>query len=156
MVLVVISIDFLKAFDSVRHSPLAKKLTILDLHASVYSWIISYLLERGHLTCFKYGFISAMAYINASIVQTAVVGPTLYVVVAPYLNPKYSFTLFLKYAGDTYLLGGSSEIDTVLEEFHSISEWTEMISLLLNHNKTGEMIVSRICNTSFSIRPISP
>ena len=44
------SLDFTKAFDSVRHSSLAEKLATFDLPDEVYNWLIDYLQDRKHAT----------------------------------------------------------------------------------------------------------
>jgi len=46
---VVISLDFSKAFDTVRHSTLMEKLALLDLPDHVYNWLADFF--TGHLHC---------------------------------------------------------------------------------------------------------
>jgi hypothetical protein len=43
---VVISLDFSKAFDTVRHATLLNKMAELDLPVSVYNWLVSFF--AGH------------------------------------------------------------------------------------------------------------
>src|SRR6218665_2022724 len=48
----IISLDFSKAFDTIRHSTLAIKLARVDIPDSIFNWIINYLQDRGHMTRF--------------------------------------------------------------------------------------------------------
>src|SRR6218665_142552 len=77
----IVSTDFTRAFDTVRHSTLMQKMDILDLPDNIYNWIANYFKQRGHLTKI-YDTISAIAFINASIIQGSVIGPPSYVVAA--------------------------------------------------------------------------
>ena len=56
---IVISLDFSKAFDSVRHSTLLSKMSELDLPAYVYNWMVSFFSGHAHLTVYK-GVMSTM------------------------------------------------------------------------------------------------
>src|SRR6218665_1789694 len=46
----VVSTDFTKAFDSVRHSTLMQKMAVIDLPDNIYNWIANYFEQRGHVT----------------------------------------------------------------------------------------------------------
>ena len=72
----IVSTDFTRAFDTVRHSTLMQKMAILDLPDNIYNWIADYFEQHGHLTKI-YDTISAIAFINASIIQGSVIGPLL-------------------------------------------------------------------------------
>lgn len=64
---IVISLDFSKAFDSVRHSALLAKMAELDLPMSVYNWIVDFFEGHTHRTIFS-GGESSTANITASII----------------------------------------------------------------------------------------
>ena len=46
----VIALDFSKAFDSLSHVTLTRKLAATNLLDNVYNWIVQYLEGRGHRT----------------------------------------------------------------------------------------------------------
>lgn len=48
-IIMLISIDYSKAFDSVRHSSLIQKMSVMDLPDNIYSWIANYFEKRGHV-----------------------------------------------------------------------------------------------------------
>jgi len=63
-----ISLEFSKAFDTVWHSVLVSRLSILETLDPIYNFIISFLKDRSHVTRYARQ-TSAIAYINASVVQ---------------------------------------------------------------------------------------
>ena len=82
------SVDFSKAFDSVKHKTLVEKMELLDLPDHVFNWLVDYFDNRGHATRLG-NVISLVAGINASIIQGSVVGPPSYVIVASDLHPNH-------------------------------------------------------------------
>jgi len=72
---VVIALDFSKAFDTVRHVTLLQKLASLDIPDCVYNWLAGYFSGHSHCTAF-HGDISSLLNISASIIQaTATITP---------------------------------------------------------------------------------
>src|SRR6218665_1611430 len=85
---VLATVDFSRAFDSVKHMPLMEKMNLLELPDCIYNWMVRYFESRGHST--RLGdIISIVAAICASIIQGSVVGPPSYVIVASDLQPKH-------------------------------------------------------------------
>jgi len=76
-----ISLDFSKAFDTVRHSTMTTKLAKLNIPDEIYNWVVNFLKERGHMTKYA-GRTSAILYINASIVQGSGLGPNSFAITA--------------------------------------------------------------------------
>jgi len=97
---VVVALDFSKAFDSVRHSTVLTKMTQLDLPGAVFNWFVDYFGGHEHCTEYK-GETSTMLHITASIVQCSAVGPASYVVNAADLtNILSNNRLVVKYADE--------------------------------------------------------
>ena len=72
-----ISLDFSKAFDTVRHHSLLSKLADFPLPDCFHNWLIDYLTNRQHQT--KAGpDRSSFQPINASIIQGSGIGPVAY------------------------------------------------------------------------------
>ena len=138
----IISLDFSKAFDSVKHSSLFNKISTLEIPDEIYNWLIEYHLERSHLTIFK-GLSSQLLHINASIVQGSVLGPTDFSITASDLHPSQPLNIMVKYADDTYLLTGSSQAHSIPSKLISISMWASANNLSLNSSKSKEMIIFR-------------
>ena len=102
----VFALDFSKAFDTVRHFTLMKKMAHLSLPDEVYNGVLHF-LERGR-HCTRYnGTISSVSEILASIIQGPALGPATYVVNAAYLRPLNATNEIMKFALSFSLLRGS-------------------------------------------------
>jgi len=95
----IISLDFSRAFDTVRHSTLAEKLSSLEIHDHIYNWLIKFLNGRQHITRYM-GRTSGAARINASVVQGSGLGPSYYSVDASDLHPLHPTNVMVKYADE--------------------------------------------------------
>ena len=142
----IISLDFSKAFDTVKHSSLFDKISTLDIPDEIHNWLVEYHLDRSHLTIFK-GLSSTQLPINASIVQGSGLGPTNFSITASDLHPSQAQNLMVKFADDTYLLTGSSQVHSIQTELTLISSWASDNNLTLNNSKSKQMIISRPRNT---------
>lgn len=80
----ILSLDFSRAFNTVRHSILIVKLSTVDIQDHVFNWIIS-----QHTTKFV-DWTSNSMKINDSIVQGSRLGPALYDISASDLHPVNS------------------------------------------------------------------
>ena len=65
---IIISLGFSKAFNTVKHSTLVQKLSRLDFPDNIYNWMVDFLLDRKHRTRYA-GQVSVDVAINASVVQ---------------------------------------------------------------------------------------
>src|SRR6218665_2232726 len=65
--LVIISLDFTKAFDTVRHQTLLQKMCSLDFPDHIYNWVVNY-FNRSHITSHQ-GALSRLVVSNASVIQ---------------------------------------------------------------------------------------
>ena len=93
--------DFSRAFDTVRHSTLMQKILPMYISDNIFNWLVNYFADRGHVTKL-WDIISQIAFINASIVQGSVIGPTSYVIVATGLRPihVHQHNEMMKYPDD--------------------------------------------------------
>jgi len=53
-IVVAISLNFSKAFDTVQHSTLPSKLAALDLPMPVYNWLVDFFGSHSHYTVFSF------------------------------------------------------------------------------------------------------
>jgi hypothetical protein len=138
----VITFDYSKAFDTLRHSSVASKLSLLDLPSSIYNWVLDFLSNRSHCTSFK-DKLSSPASISASIVQGSVLGPTLFNLNSCDLSPVSSHNRYFKYADDAYLVVPFSNVLSIQAELDHHSQWAGQCNLKLNPAKTSEIVFSR-------------
>ena len=64
----VVSLDFSKAFDYVRHCTLVHKISQLNLPDHADNWLVNYFSSHSHCTSFR-GQTSSLLDITASIIQ---------------------------------------------------------------------------------------
>jgi len=139
-----IALDFSKAFDTVKHHPLAsfaRKIANFPISDNVYNWVINFLSSRQHKTKAN-GCISTCQHIDASIVHGSGMGPVAYLLNASDLQPIDQDNMIFKYADDTYLIVPGSNIQTIPMELQHISKWTMCHKLELNETKSKEIIIS--------------
>jgi len=78
---IILALDFSKAFDTVRRHTLFKKFAGLSIPDNIYNWLVEFF--QGHSHCTTYGHeISTCKEITASIVQGSAIGPASYAVTA--------------------------------------------------------------------------
>ena len=65
---ILVSMDFSRAFDTIRHQTLMEKMAVIDLPDHIYNWMAKYFNHRGHTTKII-DMISQIALISASIIQ---------------------------------------------------------------------------------------
>ena len=82
----VISFDFSKAFDSVRHHTLIQKISKFQIAEFLCNWLVSFFDDRLHCTKLG-GIISSVLGINASVIQGSGLGLISFVFNASDLHP---------------------------------------------------------------------
>ena len=136
----IIALDFSKAFDTVRHQELCRKLAEVPVGDQVYNWIVSYIENRSHYTRAG-GETSTRATINSSVVQGSAIGPVAFIINARDLKAASAGNVLLKYADNTYLIVPSSNDFTIDNELTNISQWAQKNDLNLNRSKSQEIII---------------
>ena len=138
-----IFIDLRKAFDTVNHKILLKKLEHYGIRDVSYNWFESYLTNRRQYV-FLNGESSQVKNVSCGVPQGSVLGPLLFLI---YINdlPNISKILdFYLFADDTniYFEAESPEkLETVLnKELKQLHTWLIVNRLSLNIEKTNFVI----------------
>ena len=137
-------IDFSKAFDTVNHQILLKKLESYGIRGTPLKWFTSYLENRqqyvtvGHIDSPR----QAMA---CGIPQGSTLGPLLFLL---YINdlPNCSKNLIFRiFADDTNLFASAfdlKDLETLINsELEKVKEWCDVNKLSINFSKTYYMII---------------
>ena len=146
--------DFRKAFDSVPHEPLLRKLSTLNLDDCILSWLHDYLCNRMQAVAVD-GDESVSSPVLSGVPQGSVLGPILFLI---YINDLTSVivhpnSVVNMFADDVLLYHIISCPDDYLDAQHSVTsieQWSSSNYLQLNALKCKYMTISR------KKKPITP
>ena len=139
--------DFRKAFDSVPHEPLLRKLSTLNLDNCILTWLHNYLCNRQQAVIVD-GDESESCSVLSGVPQGSVLGPVLFLV---YINDLtrvivHPSSIVNMFADDVLLYHSISCSDDYLDAQQSITaieQWSSDNYLQLNSLKCKSMIISR-------------
>jgi hypothetical protein len=155
-------LDFQKAFDTVNHTILLKKMNKYGIRGVAYSWLKDYLNIREQFVSFD-NIESDKTTIRCGVPQGSILGPLLFLLYINDLVHTSQTLMPILFADDTNIfLSGKSlyEVTEVMnDELGKIVEWLKANKLSLNVNKTHYMVFrSRRCpsftNCSLSINDV--
>lgn len=142
----VVYTDFSKAFDSVNHSILLRKLSLIGLDQKFLNWIDSYLSNRTQYVLLN-GYRSKMIDVHSGVPQGSHLGPLLFLVFINDLVDIVKYSQCLLFADDLKIF---KRIKTQLDAFHlqedldAMTTWCKNNKLELNIQKCRVMTFFRI------------
>ena len=140
------SLDLSKAFDTIDHNILIRKLEELHFNKEAIIWIKSYLTNRNQRTKFT-NYMSEEEIVQAGVPQGSILGPILFIIFThdfqKELNqPNIQITA---YADDTQLIASGktyTEIKKKLEEaITEAANWYTKNSLCINAGKSEILVI---------------
>ena len=148
-------IDLKKAFDTIDHSLLLKKLDHYGIRGVPNDWLKSYLSNRKQFVSFD-DFNSNLMNISCGVPQGSILGPSLFIL---YINDICNVSKILKFvlfADDTNIFCSDTNIlnlsKTVSKELDKLNIWFAVNKLSLNISKTNFIIFgNRKFNEKLSI-----
>ena len=141
-----IFIDLKKAFDTVNHDILVKKLVHYGIRGVANKWICSYLSNRSQYVCINDTSSECMKVTcdRCGVPQGSILGPALFIL---YINDMCNVSMLMKsivFADDTnFFYSGdnlSQVCETVSTELDKLHSWFQVNKLSLNISKTNFMI----------------
>ena len=138
-----IFIDYKKAFDSISHKILLKKLESFYMSNSTIKWLESYLTGRQQRTLAN-GVVSKWKDIVYGVPQGSILGSLLFLLfVDDVLNIELNSKCLLYYADDIVLYCANPTVDTnltmLIQDMSKIFDWSNMSRLTINCSKTKIM-----------------
>ncbi len=132
----ILYIDLRKAFDTVPHQRLLKKLKGYGIEGNIYSWIEDFLKDRKQKVVVN-GEESDWTDIQSGIPQGSVLGPVLFLI---YVNdlPDVVECMIKMFADDTKLYGqvnGQDGSNTIQSSLHNTCTWMDSWQLGINKAK---------------------
>lgn len=138
-------IDLTKAFDTVPHDILLKKLNYLGVRGVANDWFKNYLSNREQFVIYN-NVKSTSKKINCGVPQGSILGPILFLIFINDIiqaSQKLQWTLF---ADDTTIYCSEKNLNNAIEimnlELNKLREWLLSNKLTLNIKKTKYMIFS--------------
>ena len=137
-------IDFSKAFDTVPHNILVKKMELYGIKNRNLDWIKNYLNDRKQKTNFN-NIYSEFASITVGVPQGSVLGPLLFLVYINDLCEVLEKSKSFLYADDTVLVTSSPEYiiahRDMQHDLNNITNWCKSNKFTLNISKTKSMLL---------------
>ena len=132
----VVYLDFRKAFDSVPHAILLKKLWSLGITGNLWMWFKSYLDSRKQVVSIN-GQLSDYLPVTSGVPQGSILGPLLFLVFINDLPTCVHLCKLLLFADDAkcYNLGNNCTISSLQEDLNSLYNWS-LTNISFNYAKS--------------------
>ena len=140
-----IFVDFQKAFDTVDHEILLRKLECYGVRGTANNWFRSYLTNRSQFVSIN-GFDSTKKVMKYGVPQGSVLGPLLFLIYINDLHRAIKFSVTHHFADDTSLLYVGKSIKSIQRrvnlDLRFLSSWLNANKISLNAGKT-ELLIFR-------------
>ena len=138
-----IFIDLQKAFDTVDHNILLKKLNHYGIRGVANDWFNSYLSNRSQFVSI-YGFKSKTKNISIGVPQGSVLGPLLFLIYINDLNVAINYAIVHHFADDTNLLITGKSLKSIKKhtniDLKLLCNWLKANKISLNSSKTEAIL----------------
>ena len=136
-------IDLKKAFDTVDHGILIKKLKHYGVRGVASDWVKSYLSNRKQFVNFD-GCSSELLSVICGVPQGSILGPTLFILYINDICNVSNLVKFILFADDTNVFcAGDNQLElecTLNRELAKLGKWFAVNKLSLNLSKTTYML----------------
>ena len=139
---ITVYLDFAKAFDSVAHERLLRKISAYGIKGSVLSWIRDFLTGRRQYVSVK-GESSTWKDVVSGVPQGSVLGPVLVII---FINdlPEVVNSIVKIFADDTKLYNKDSNNDIIQQDLDALYIWAKLWQLIFNVKNVRLSIMAEI------------
>ncbi len=138
-----IFLDLSKAFDTIDHKILLRKLTSYGIRGTCYKWFESYLTNRTQYVRIN-KTKSITKDVTCGVPQGSVLGPLLFIIYTNDLPNSLTHTHAILFADDTTIYTKSNNLKTLFDNVNSdlqnLYDWFNANKLSLNISKTHYML----------------
>lgn len=151
---VLVLIDYSKAFDTLRHDDLIVKLNDSGIRGPMLKWCKDYLHKRNYKVKIGNSY-SDNVNVTIGTAQGSVLGPLHYLVYVNDVTNVVQHSSLYQYADDTCLIVADNNLSNAMkklqEDFTAICKWSHDAGLVLNAQKTVMMHIKSSHNTSDTV-----
>ena len=138
-------LDFSKAFDTICHEILLKKIEIMGFRGPIHNWIRSYLTNRKQFVSIGEAS-SDMLFTKMGVPQGSTLGPLLFILYINDMSNSLSYLKTIHFADDSTLHISMNKNENIAPRINAdlavINTWLISNKLHLNIDKTKYMIFS--------------
>ena len=139
-------LDLKKAFDTVTHSILIRKMHAYGIRGNILKWFESYLADRSQYVAYD-GSNSDTSFLECGVPQGSILGPLLFIIFTNDIFNVSELLFTVLYADDTCVLLGGKDLENLItclnNELKKITTWLKANKLSLNAQKNFYMIFHR-------------
>ena len=132
-------IDFKKAFDTVDHDILLKKLDLVGIRNTNHKWLRSYFSNRTQCTLAN-NTSSTVSSITCGVAQGSILGPFLFLIYLNDIGTTLNGVNAMFHADDTVLYTAGCNKESIFQSMQRIldelAQWRKRNRLTINVNKT--------------------